>query len=157
MNPRRLSLALALLIPMSALAWGGKLSTLTVFYPADTPAETAKKVNDYLTQDVTLVEGKFINEFITQTFSCSTAKLNELISLLRTNQFDLTVTFADLADGRLAFSLYQSAGEPGKATITVNMTAKDFKLSDLKIHIAPAKRNIEPDSPTKASPTKTRR
>jgi len=146
--------ALAVIIPVSAFARGGKLSTLTVFFPNGTPTESMKEVSNYLTKDLTLIEGSFINQFITQSFSGSTGKLIELIELLHTNQFELKVAFADLKDDRVTFSLCQNAAGPGKAMITVNTTKEDFKMSELKIQIPPAKGNVEPDAQAKKRGTK---
>ncbi len=61
MNMKRslLLLALAVIIPASAFAWGGKLSTLTVFFPNGTPTETMKNVSNYLTNRLLIWQSFF--------------------------------------------------------------------------------------------------
>jgi hypothetical protein len=145
--------AFAAIIPTSAFAWAGKLSTLTLAFPDGTPPETQEKVRHYL--DLTFVEGEFMNQHITQRFSGSADHLSELIQMLHTNRFELKVEFADLKDERVSFSLYQmmGAGAEVEATITINTAKKDFNWSELKFQIPPAKRNIEPDVSPKAPTT----
>ncbi len=111
-----------------------------------------KKVSNYLTHDVTLIEGHFFSTEITQSFSASTVKLNELIQLLHTNQFQLKVEFADLKDECVTFSFHQNAGGPGQARITINVRNKDFKWSELNIQF-PRAVNVRPvAAPKKAGP-----
>ena len=139
--------ALAVIIPTSAFAVAGTLSTLTLAFPDGTPPEIQEKVSHYLTHDLALIEGKFMSTHITQSFSGSTSRLSELIQMLHTNQFALNVGFADLKDDRVNFLIYQNMAGRSEATITINTTKKDFKWSELKIQIPSAKRKIEPDAP----------
>jgi hypothetical protein len=153
MNMKRilLLLALSLIVPASVFAVAGKLDTLTFGFPDDTPTETQKKVHAYLTHGITWIEGHFMNTAITQTFSGSAGQLNELIQMLQTNRFELTVEFADLKDNRVAFSRFQNMAGPARIRITIDTTKNGFKLSELKIQIPPAKGNVEPAAPPKQS------
>jgi hypothetical protein len=139
--------ALTLLSSASAFARGGKLSTLTLGFPDGATPEARAKVINFLTQEFTMIEGSFINQFTTQSFSGSTTKLNELIRLLNASQFELKVAFGDMKDDRVVFALSQTAGGAGETTITVNVASKDLKWSDLQIQIPPAKLKIEPNIP----------
>src|SRR2546422_642056 len=103
MKTFRFLLALAVIIPASAFAVAGTLSTLTIFYPDGTSPETQKQVSNYLTHDLTLIEGHFFTTAITQSFSGSTGQLNELIQMLQLNRFELKVEFADLKDDGVTF------------------------------------------------------
>src|SRR5437762_1646913 len=79
--------AIAVIAPACAFAVAGKLDTLTFGFPDGTPTETQKKVHDYLTHDITLIEGHFMNTAIAQGFSGSADQLSELIQMLHTNRF----------------------------------------------------------------------
>jgi hypothetical protein len=91
-----------------------------------------------------LIEGRFFSTEVTQSFSASTGKLNELIQLLHTNQFELKVEFADLKDEGVTFSFYQNAAGPGQARIIINAGKRDLKWSELKIQIPADKENVKP-------------
>ena len=143
--------ALAIIVPASAFAWFASFSSPQLGFPDGTPPETIKKVIDYLNKDLTFIDGNFFNEFTTQKFSGSASKLNDLIQLLHVSRFELKVAFGDLKDDRVTFTLFQNA-HPEEATITVNTTKRDFKLSELQFQIPPTKGTVESGAPPNAVP-----
>ena len=142
-------LAFEVIIPASAFAWAGKLSTPQLAFAEDTPKETVKKVDTFINKDLTFVEGSFFNALNTMRFSGSTAKLNDLIQLLHNAQLEVKVTFDDFKDDRVTLSLVQDTTNPKKVAITINATKKDIKWSDLKIQIPPVKGKVQTQVPPK--------
>jgi hypothetical protein len=140
---RILLLAAAVMtVATSVFGWGGPISSPQLGFPTGTSKETVTKVIQYLSKDVTFVDGNFLNEYSHQGFSGSAKKVGELIDLLHTvGKFELRVSFANLKDDRIAFSISQNGKNQEQLTITINTARKDLELSELTIQIPSPKGN----------------
>jgi hypothetical protein len=136
MNMKRhfLLLAVLLVAATSAFGWAGPITSPQLGFPQGTPPETIKKVIDYLQQELTFVEGSFINEFSNQAFSGTAKQVTGLIQLLERSGFDLTVKFFGDKDNRVALRISQNA-RPNEAILFINTAKKDLDLSGLVIHL----------------------
>ena len=137
-----LAVALATIVPVSAFALGGKISSPQLQFPDGATQETIAKVLDYLRNDLGFVEGSFVNEFSSQEFSGSAKKVTGLIQLLERSGFEFTVRFGDLNDDRITLRLSQNTSRRETA-LTINTTKKDFALSDLVIHLPASRTDVE--------------
>ena len=89
-----------------------------------------------LKSDFTFVGGSWVNEFSTQHFTGSVAKLSGLITLLHESGLQLKLRFTDLQADKSTFSLAQNAAhQRQEVTITINTANKATNLSDLKIDL----------------------
>jgi len=146
-----LAVVLVLIIPVPTFGLGGRISSPQLQFPDRATPETISKVLDYLRNDLTFVEGSFVNEFTSQAFSGSAVKVTGLIRLLQRSGFGFTVQFADLKDDRIALRMFQNARQR-ETVLTVNTTKKDFVLSDLKIHLPAIGTDVEDAAPNAAPP-----
>jgi hypothetical protein len=134
MKQNIIAVTLAIIVPVSAFALGGNISSPQLQFPDGAKHETIVKLLDYLRNDLMFIEGSFINEFTSQGFSGSATKATGLIQLLQQSGFELTVQFADLKDDRIALRLSQDSRRR-ETTLVINITKKDFVLSDLVVHL----------------------
>jgi hypothetical protein len=137
-----LAVALTVVIPVSAFGLGGSISSPEFQFPDRTTQDTIPKVLDYLRNDLTFVEGSFVNEFASQGFSGSATKVTGLIQLLQRSGFGFTVQFSDLKDERISLRISQNTRQ-GETVLIINTTKKDFVLSDLKIQFPANRANVE--------------
>lgn len=138
MKHSTLAIALGIIVPFCALGLGGTFSSPQLQFPEGATQETITKVINYLRNDLTFVEGSFINEYSSEGLSGSTKKVSSLIQLLQASGFELTVGFADLKNDRIAVQISQDSRRR-TTTLTLNTARKDFAPSDLTIHL-PASR-----------------
>lgn len=146
-----LAVALAIVIPVSAFGLGGSFSSPELQFPDRATPETTSKVLDYLRNDLTFVEGSFVNEFTNQEFSGSATKVTGLIQLLQRSGFGLTVQFLEIKDDRIALRISQNTRQR-ETVLSINTTKKDFVLSDLKIHIPANGTDVEQGAAPNAAP-----
>ena len=137
------AVALAVVIPVSAFGLGGSISSPELQFPERATQDTISNVLDYLRADLTFVEGSFVNEFTSQSFSGSATKVTGLIQLLQRSGFGFTVQFSDLKDDLIAVRISQNTRQR-ETVLTLNTANKDFVLSDLKIQFPASGTDVEP-------------
>ncbi|MFM6129068.1 MAG: hypothetical protein ACKPBV_10045 [Sphaerospermopsis kisseleviana] len=148
---RILASAAVMMVAVSVLGWGGPISSPELGFAAGTSKEAITKIMQYLRKEVTFVDGNFINEHTYQGYSGSARKLDELIKLLHdVGKFQMKVSFANLKDDRITFSISQNMREQA-LTITINTARKDLDLSELTIRIPSPEGSIEPTAPPNAA------
>jgi len=153
MKQNIIAVTLAIIVPVSAFALGGNISSPQLQFPDGAKHETIVKLLDYLRNDLMFIEGSFINEFTSQGFSGSARKATGLIQLLQQSDFELTVQFADLKDDRIALRLSQDSRRR-ETTLVINTMSAGGPNQPRPGEIDPARKRGGLRIPSQTNPRK---
>lgn len=136
------SVVLLSLFSAMAFGLGGKLVSPSLAYRSDIDAgrkEEIGKVLKFMREDLTFIDGSFINEFSNQRFGGTSAKVARLIELLSgPGLWEVHVQFRDFGEQTSAFTLDQESSK-NYLRLIINSGRKDFLLNDFANHLPPPK------------------
>jgi hypothetical protein len=117
---------------VNAFGEGGDLASPEIGVPAgidETQKENVYKIIEYMRDDLTFIEGSFVNEFSYLRFGATSAQVSDFIALLnQAGLWEVQIRFQDFGEQDSAFSLSQSS--PNLLHIIVNSGREDFLLKD---------------------------
>ena len=134
------SALLLILCSVAALGLGGKLASPSVAYRSDLAVSRKgdiHKLLDFMKDDLTFIEGSFINEFSNQRFGGTSAQVSRFINLLNSvGLWRVYVQFRDFGEQESAFTLDQDSSKDYLRLI-INSGRKDFLLKDFAPYLPP--------------------
>jgi hypothetical protein len=143
------SVLLLILCSTTVLGLGGKLSAPSLGYRSDLDAsrkEEIQKVLQFMKEDLSFIEGRFINQFSNQRFGGTSAQVSRFIGLVKgVGVWEIDVQFRDFGEQESAFSLDQDSSKDSLRLI-INSGRSDFLLKDFAPYL-PAPRLPRSDLP----------
>lgn len=127
------SVLLLILCSTTVLGLGGKLSAPSLGYRSDLDAsrmDEIQKVLQFMKDDLSFIEGRFINQFSNQRFGGTSAQVSRSIGQLKgVGVWEVDVHFRDFGEQESAFSLDQDSSKDHLRLI-INSGRSDFLLKD---------------------------
>jgi hypothetical protein len=127
-----IAIFLTILISLDSFGWSGKLISPQLGLSSDLSDSQIERVHsliNYMTNDLTFIEGSFINQFSSQRFGGTAEKVSCFLKRIRTEDlWKVEVYFSDFEEQETAFSLFQGA-QKDTITIFVNSGRHDFLLN----------------------------
>ena len=151
------SVLLLILCSTTVLGLGGKLAAPSLGYRSDLDAsrkEEIQKVLKFMKDDLSFIEGRFINQFSNQRFGGTSAQVSRFIALLKgVGLWEVDVQFRDFGEQDSAFSLDQDSSKDHLRLI-INSGRSDFLLKDFAPYLPPPRlpRSDLPKAESDASP-----
>ncbi|MBD3676239.1 MAG: hypothetical protein HUJ26_22235 [Planctomycetaceae bacterium] len=125
------------LLPANASAIGGKIGSPQIGHRGEINKAHKERVHHlirYMRDELTFIEGSFINEYSTQRFGGTSEKASRLIGLLKAaGVWKVEVRFREFGEQETALTLHQDSSDT--VTVTVNSGRDDFLLKDFAKHL----------------------
>jgi predicted small lipoprotein YifL len=129
------SVALSLALSWTAAGWGGPLQG-PMLPPSNTVTDAqSTQILEFMTRELKFVEGSFINEYTSQTFTGTSAQVARFIALVKESKgWEVAVIFRDLGNPKAGLQI-SSGKDAGKIAIVVNLGREDFLLKDFAAYL----------------------
>lgn len=134
---KALTVSVALSLALSAATWGigGPIQGPMIPPSYTVTDEQSQQLLEFMTKELKFVEGSFINEYTSQTFTGSSAQVARFITLVKeTKAWQVTVIFRDLGDAKAGLQI-SNGKDRAKLALVVNLGREDFRLKDFAAYL----------------------
>ena len=131
------ALSISVLLPVHALATGGKIRSPRLGHRGEITKAQNEKVHHlfrYMKVELKFIDGSYLNEFSTQRFDGTSENVSRFIGLLKaTGLWEVEVEFRVFGEQESAFTLHEDSSDT--LSVTINSGRNDFLLKDFGGHL----------------------